>query len=129
MEEEQKVRCGKCWKFKSPSEFFKNISRKRGIMCYCKDCATLSSQKNRTKTRNRNITRETRKRNPVKSAARIIFSNALQAGKIQKQPCFFCGEEKVEGHHLLYDYPMKVIWLCKKHHYEVHDQIKLYDEK
>jgi len=46
--------------------------------------------------------------------------NAISSGKMTRLPCYLCGEEKSEGHHLNYDYPYKVVWLCRKHHKGVH---------
>jgi len=34
---------------------------------------------------------------------------------LEKKPCMFCGG-KAEVHHLDYRQPLKVVWLCKKHH-------------
>lgn len=56
-----------------------------------------------------------------KKAATAAVSNALRDGKIEKWPCWVCGTtESVEGHHPNYDAPLDVIWLCTKHHAEVH---------
>jgi len=45
---------------------------------------------------------------------------ALLKGNLSKLPCWVCGDKKVEGHHVDYDSPLDVIWLCRKHHCEVH---------
>ena len=49
-----------------------------------------------------------------------LFRYALRSGKLQKQPCWVCGEPKSEGHHAHYDLPLDVVWLCRKHHREAH---------
>ena len=55
-----------------------------------------------------------------RTAARHIFSNAIRDGKINKMPCFVCGNSNAEGHHPDYDRPLDVVWLCIKHHKETH---------
>lgn len=46
--------------------------------------------------------------------------NAVRDGRLEKYPCWVCGCEDVEGHHPDYDSPLDVIWLCTKHHAEIH---------
>lgn len=57
---------------------------------------------------------------PHKYKANSDLNNALQAGRIFKQPCFICGASKVEGHHPDYSRPLDVVWLCVAHHKETH---------
>lgn len=59
-------------------------------------------------------------RNPKRRSAQYAVSNAVRDGKLDKLPCFVCGELEVEGHHPNYDAPLDVVWLCVKHHKEVH---------
>ena len=61
-------------------------------------------------------------KNTIKRAAHIITGNAIRDGKLVKQPCIVCGED-AEAHHEDYNYPMDVVWYCKKHHGERHRQI------
>lgn len=51
--------------------------------------------------------------------ARQTYKTALKRGKITPLPCLICGDE-AEGHHPDYDRPLDVVWLCEKHHQEVH---------
>lgn len=54
--------------------------------------------------------------------ARLALNNAVRRGKVAKLPCWECGETGgVEGHHPDYDAPLDVIWLCRKHHKQLHD--------
>ena len=53
-------------------------------------------------------------------AARTVASNAIQSGKLIKQPCEVCGLEKSEAHHDDYSLPLSVRWLCRDHHAEHH---------
>ena len=52
--------------------------------------------------------------------AQAALRSAEKRGLIERQPCAECGAEKVDGHHPNYTEPMAVIWLCRKHHREVH---------
>lgn len=56
------------------------------------------------------------------------YNKALKNGTLKRHPCKVCGEEKVDGHHTDYFYPLKVVWLCKKHHMEWHknNKVKIY---
>lgn len=59
-------------------------------------------------------------RHPEKYQARVIMHNAARDGKIDRRPCMVCGSKKSEAHHPDYSKPLDVIWLCKKHHVDIH---------
>lgn len=59
-------------------------------------------------------------RNPEKRAAHIKVGNAVRDGVLKKGACQVCGGEKVEAHHPDYRKPLEVIWLCRRHHAELH---------
>lgn len=59
--------------------------------------------------------------NSHKRKAQCIVSNYIRDGKLFKKPCVFCGAlDKVEAHHTDYLKPLDVIWLCEKHHADIH---------
>lgn len=59
------------------------------------------------------------KKFPEKAASRI-FSQRLKP-----KPCLICGsEENIEGHHEDYSKPKEITWLCRKHHYAIHVEIR-----
>jgi len=60
-------------------------------------------------------------RYPERVKARNLVLRAVRSGKITKQPCVECGEVISFAHHENYDAPLDVIWLCRKHHREKHD--------
>lgn len=114
------------------------MHRCEGDLSYvCKKCDRLRSQKYRDS--NRNIVRTNvrkwikknkekrnayqvkyRKRNREKINAHAALNRAVNSGKIKKQPCSACGNNKSEGHHKDYSKPLDVIWVCRKHHIEIH---------
>jgi len=64
------------------------------------------------------------KTRPERVRAAQKLSNAVKNGKVIKQPCFVCGEEKTEGHHPCYSLPLDVVWLCKSHHQQLHREAR-----
>lgn len=70
--------------------------------------------------RSRELKKNWIKKNPLKRAAHVKVGNALRSGKIKKEPCVMCGDTKVQAHHTDYTKPLDVVWLCQKHHTEVH---------
>jgi len=56
-----------------------------------------------------------REKDKFKVRARKKLYVMVRNGTIKKEPCF-CGENKSEAHHEDYNFPYKVIWLCKEHH-------------
>ena len=65
-----------------------------------------------------------KKRHPKRNSAHSMVAWALKEGKITQKPCKECGELMVEAHHEDYNKPLDVIWLCEKHHKELHRQRK-----
>ena len=63
---------------------------------------------------------------PKKYKARNITASLIRAGKIKKEPCLVCCDVQSQVHHLDYDYPECVIWLCRKHHDLIH---KVHEEQ
>jgi len=56
--------------------------------------------------------------------ARTMIMVAIRSGKIKRLPCERCGTLPSEAHHDDYTKPLKVRWLCKKHHTELHTDLK-----
>ena len=103
----------------------------------CKDCARMNDRdrnkipdrrayiRNWEKTekgrRLRALSRQLdRNNNRQKYRARRILSKLIKDGLIIRMPCEKCGEVASEGHHPDYTKPIAVIWLCPKHHSELH---------
>ena len=58
----------------------------------------------------------------LKAWARRYTSNAVVAGEITREPCTICGEEQTEAHHLDYERPYIIMWLCRGCHKKVHKE-------
>lgn len=59
--------------------------------------------------------------NPEKFKAYSIVNGAIRSGKIEKGCCQICGlTGNVHAHHEDYSKPLEIIWLCPKHHKNVH---------
>lgn len=61
-----------------------------------------------------------RRANPRKYDAHLAVQRAVKAGDLERQPCEVCGVESVDAHHDHYDEPLRVRWLCRRHHIRLH---------
>lgn len=78
----------------------------------------------RAPVRNRQMRWQRQHPNRRKAHEKVKF--ALRRGKLSKQPCQWpgCTETKVDAHHEDYTQPLKVTWLCRKHHIARHRQMR-----
>ncbi len=44
----------------------------------------------------------------------------MRVGKLKRLSCEQCGSPETEAHHIDYDKPEDIIWLCNNHHREWH---------
>lgn len=134
-------RCTKCEKIKKPSEFYADAHLRDGRSTQCKVCRNKNARvyrnrpeirkKLRTyfvryrqrpevaakiKTRSRNYKQD----NQPKIKAHATINNAIQAGRLVRQPCEICNKPNAEAHHDDYTQPLRVRWLCHKHHVQHH---------
>ena len=63
------------------------------------------------------MTEEQRERDNARSYAGVY----LRRGVLKRLPCSVCGNERTQMHHPDYRKPLDVIWLCGKHHRDLHD--------
>lgn len=130
--------CSQCYTNKPLLEYQRRGARRAA---HCKECqkkydrarnlrnregrrlsAKQYYQKNKKKWRAKQ--EKQKKDDPLKYKARVALRNAVYTGKVKKLPCIKCGEPKTHGHHTDYSKPLKVQWLCVKHHYELHTRFK-----
>jgi hypothetical protein len=146
--------CKTCKKLLSVENFYSHKAMKDGRLNICKDCTCKRVKKHRVENieaiqsydRKRGKTKQRRDAvkkyqeenramfNEIKRAWRLVNKHKVKAqykarmawlkGLINKKPCEVCGETEVEGHHPNYDEPLNVIWLCTKHHAELHAEIR-----
>ena len=135
-------RCFDCKSYKRISEFGKDKTKTDGLNIYCKACQNSRQLINKSKRdedvdyyndrlKKVNIyhyddkTKSERSlrwiaKNPEKAKAQQALRYRIRIGVISRLPCEICGDEKSEGHHEDYSKPYDVIWLCRKHHREIH---------
>jgi len=61
--------------------------------------------------------------NFYKAQARYAVRNAIKSGVLIKLPCVVCGNSKSQAHHEDHYKKLDVIWLCTKHHGEIHRKL------
>lgn len=73
----------------------------------------------------------TYEKNKDKHSANGKLRRAVNKGILIRSPyCQICGKEcKTEGHHVDYDRPLDVVWLCRNCHVKAHKIIKQKDNK
>lgn len=56
----------------------------------------------------------------LKDNARSYANVYLRRGKLVRQPCECCGNSKAQMHHPDYSEPLKIQWLCRPCHLDLH---------
>ena len=130
-------RCFKCGEVQPLSQFYRHPRMADGHLNKCRRCTRRDVQENRERRlqhypqydRDRYQFDAVRalvtnlnglKRDPVKRRAMRSVANELKAGRMTKGPCEVCGASKVDAHHPDYNEPFVVVWLCRKHHMQLH---------
>lgn len=130
--------CFKCRVGKPLSAFYKHGAMADGHLNKCIDCAKKDVAIHRLANvdhiraydrrrasmphrleKNRQVGAAWRAANPKRRQAQVALSNAVRDGRIERLPCFVCGES-AEAHHPDYDAPLDVVWLCSPHHKQAH---------
>ncbi len=136
-------KCFKCLEDKPLMEFYKHSKMSDGHLGKCKSCAKIDTNKHRLenieycrsydrarasepkrKLLAKRVSIEWKAQFPNRRKAQIILGNAVRDNRIEKQPCFVCGQEKVEAHHPDYERALDVIWMCPVHHAQTHAMAK-----
>ena len=53
-----------------------------------------------------------------------ILNQNIKKKIIIRKPCEICGNQRSDGHHADYNKPLQVKWLCRKHHMELHKNMR-----
>lgn len=89
-----------------------------------RSCKFCKNRGEKAKKYFREYYRKNNKKYRVQNQARSKLRNNIRAGKIIRMPCQVCGEPKSHGHHTDYTKALDVMWLCVKHHAELHKKSK-----
>lgn len=60
----------------------------------------------------------------IRHLARWYTSHRIASGSISKEPCALCGKDQAEAHHLNYEKPLLIVWLCPDCHGKEHIKLK-----
>lgn len=61
-----------------------------------------------------------RAQKPTQARATWLVKAAIKSGRLVRGPCAVCGVLRAHGHHADYSKPYDVVWLCPKHHKQLH---------
>lgn len=137
-------KCFKCHQVKSLDQFYKHSAMADGHLNKCIECTKKDVrrrfydpasrpkikeyERNRFQTAHRKAKtieyqRTHRKKHPTRYKARNKVNNSKRVNNLLQPPCDICGNPKSEGHHATYRRRLQVVWLCFKHHREIHGQL------
>lgn len=113
--------CPRCQKLKLlKTGFPRNVSALDGRGTYCFICSHKYGVSLAERIKSKQRKRRWASLNKEKTSAYGKVKSALGSGKLKKEPCFLCDKKIVHAHHLSYEFPLKVIWLCPSHHSNYH---------
>ena len=136
-------RCYKCDTHKQLDSFYKDRSKKDGLVNECKPCRKvrvemwqkdnpdyMKEYSHKNKEKYKGMYKESnlasvvayQEKNPIKVKARLAVSKAVKEGTLTKPAlCEQCGSETpLDGHHDDYSEVLKVRWLCRPCHTDWH---------
>lgn len=136
--------CFKCSVEKPITDFYVHPQMGDGRLNKCKECTKRDVQKNYqdnidyyreydrqrfrdSPKRQRQLRGLFETRTTRQKKAHNMLSNAIRDGKVAKaEACWCCGSTRnIEGHHVHYDMPLDVVWLCRSCHCKAHRQTTL----
>lgn len=133
MKKTNRILCKLCGIVKSKKEFYQsalNNSQRMCIDCYRDYYLKNQSQKIKESRKNRlkNIdyirkydrNRGKQLRKTKEYQCRMKTNELIKLGILKKRPCRKCKKLIVEAHHINYNKPKQIIWLCHRHHVELH---------
>lgn len=91
--------------------------------CYCKQTSIYQKNNPRREAHAKYMTEVYNPKNRHKVKAMNRVTEAIKRGRLKRKNCF-CGEFGEAHHHKGYaeEFWLDVVWLCRKHHEEVHHQ-------
>ncbi len=106
--------------WESKHSFLKKKKHFCSMLCYSEYREKLMPKEEQNAYRNGGMP-EFEKEKRIK--ARSILNHSIRDGKIKRDKCIGCGSLKSEGHHVDYDKPLEVKWLCSICHAQEHKLI------
>lgn len=94
----------------------------------CKECHTKRTSINkknnwRNPEKDNECAKRWQKENREKYRVHLLTRKAKRDGSLKEKPCENCGSNKAEMHHDDYTKPLKIRWLCRRHHRKIHRMI------
>lgn len=130
-------KCSKCGELKEEVEFYKDKRTKDGLYSCCKTCQLIMINRYNDGVKDRPSTKEYRdyhrkyikeyreeKEERKKSLCRMETYRLIKSGKIKTENCSVCNSKDSQSHHTDYESPYHIIWLCIKHHAELHTELR-----
>lgn len=111
-------RCNRCQRDLPLDAFARDRTRRDGLQNRCRDCQAkaaaryLEAHGERVRARVQSWRATHRDRRHAHQAV----ERAVRSGRLHREPCACCGDEKAEAHHDDYTKPLDVVWLCRTHH-------------
>ena len=136
--------CFKCQQTLDLSEFYPHPQMADGHLNKCKECARCDAMQIRRKkvdyyreydrarsglphriSKCKAVSRQRNAEHPERAKATSKARRAFLAGRIQREPCHFCGStENLEMHHPDYSQPLRIYWLCRTCHRKLDSMTK-----
>lgn len=90
-------------------------------------CPQCRRERVKRAKKKKSMSPENRRRRYDRARIRIIARSsvyeATKRGRLAKLPCRVCGSTSgIEAHHEDHTKKLDVIWLCQKHHHELHEK-------
>lgn len=122
-------RCNKCEVAKPYTEFHRSSRTADGLIGVCKACRRKQDRQRydadpSVKDRMILAAEKWATNNYAKRQAHLRVRAAIKAKVLRKRPCEVCGIAQVDAHHDDYSIPLKVRWLCRRHHRQHHAALK-----
>ena len=105
------------------SEYFKKKNKKYYESHKDELCEQSREWAKNNRAKKREHTKTYRSKHPQKFKAQQAVQKRVARGTLKKRPCLICQNLIAEAHHPDYSRPLDVIWLCDKHHKEIHKLI------
>ena len=118
--------CTKCRTLKSIYNFSKKKDQLTNLNCWCKPCCTQNARQWRKKYPGKYRAQMASwvRAHPKQRRAIDQLNYAVQHGRLKRpKECEQCRRESttIQGHHHLgYDHPLQVVWLCRPCHEHAH---------